>query len=236
MQIDVHRIDAEVAGPDLADDRVEVRAVAIDEGAGGMDRVADRLHVRLEQTAGVRVGNHHCRDVGAEPRLQRLQVDAAFLRRRNILDAITAEGGRRRVGAVGALRHQHDLARVAPRFERGANAQKAAQLAMGPCLGAHRHAIHAGQRDQPFGERVDHLQRSLHRLLRLERVDVGESRQPRHLLVEARIMLHRTGAKRKQPEVDGVILARQTGVVAHRFRLAEAGQVECRALEIAQAR
>src|SRR3546814_5808429 len=49
VQVDVHRIDAEVAGAHAANDRVEVRAVAIDIAAHGMDRVRDRLHVALEQ-------------------------------------------------------------------------------------------------------------------------------------------------------------------------------------------
>ena len=39
MQVDVHRVDAEVARTDLADHRVEVRAVAVDEAARGVDRV-----------------------------------------------------------------------------------------------------------------------------------------------------------------------------------------------------
>jgi hypothetical protein len=66
VQVDVHRVDAEVAGADLADDGVEIGAVAIDEGAGGMDRVADRLHLGLEQPAGVGVGDHHRGDVGSQ--------------------------------------------------------------------------------------------------------------------------------------------------------------------------
>ncbi len=37
---------------------------------------------------------------------------------------------------------------------------------------------------------------------RLERMDVGEARQPRHLLVEPRIVLHRAGAERIEPDVD----------------------------------
>ena len=55
-------------------------------------------------------------------------------------------------------------------------------------------------------ELVDQLERALHRLLRLQRVDVGEARQPRHLLVEARVVLHRARAEREQAEVDRVVL------------------------------
>src|SRR3546814_9163355 len=57
-----------VAGAHAANDRVEVRAVAIDIAAHGMDRVRDRLHVALEQAAGVGVGDHRSeeRRVGQE--------------------------------------------------------------------------------------------------------------------------------------------------------------------------
>src|SRR3546814_15146114 len=48
VQIDVHRIDAEVAGAHAADDRVEVRALAIHRAAPGMERVRTRLHLALE--------------------------------------------------------------------------------------------------------------------------------------------------------------------------------------------
>ena len=64
VQVDVHRVDAEVAGPNLADDRVEIRSVAIDERPRGMDRVGDRLHLRFEQAASVGVGDHHRSNVG----------------------------------------------------------------------------------------------------------------------------------------------------------------------------
>ncbi len=61
---------------------------------------------------------------------------------------------------------------------------------------------------------------------RLQRMDVGEARQPRHLLVEARIVLHRAGAERIEPGVDRIVLARQPHVMAQRLRLGEAGQAD----------
>jgi hypothetical protein len=69
VQVDVHGIDAKVAGTHLADDGVEIGAVAIDIAARRMDRVGDRLHVALEQAAGVGIGDHHPRDIRPEPRL-----------------------------------------------------------------------------------------------------------------------------------------------------------------------
>src|SRR6266542_5699571 len=67
-------------------------------------------------------------------------------------------------------------------------------------------------------------------------MEVGETRQPRHLLVEPRVVLHRARAKRVEAAVDRVILLRQAGVVTHHLRFAEPGQADRRlALEAAEA-
>ena len=63
----------------------------------------------------------------------------------------------------------------------------------------------------------DQLQRALRGGLRLQRMQVAEARQPRHLLVEARIVLHRARAERIEPAVDGVVLARQPHIMADRL-------------------
>ena len=112
VQVDVHRIDTEIARPDLADDRVEVGAVAIDIAASCMDRVADPLQVALEQAAGVRVGDHHRGHIGSQPRLHRRGVDPPVRTGGNVLHRETGECRGCRVGAVRALGHQHDLARA----------------------------------------------------------------------------------------------------------------------------
>src|SRR4029450_6628789 len=48
--------------------------------------------------------------------------------------------------------------------------------------------------------------------------------QPHHLLVEARVVLHRAGAERIEPHVDGVVLLAEPRVVAHHLRLGGAGE------------
>ncbi len=84
-------------------------------------------------------------------------------------------------------------------------------------------------------QRVDQLERALHRRDRLQRMEVGEAGQPRHLLVEPRIVLHRARAERVEAAVDRVVLLRQPGEVAHDLRLAEAGQAD-RALPLERRR
>src|SRR5262249_38084958 len=55
-------------------------------------------------------------------------------------------------------------------------------------------------------------------------MDVAEARQPRHALVEARIVFHRARTQREQAGIDAVVFLAETHGVPHRFRLAEAGQ------------
>src|SRR5258706_2242737 len=66
---------SDVCSSDLSQHLRPVGAVAIDKGARGMDRVADRFHVGLEQAAGVGIGDHHRGDIEPEPRFQRFEVD-----------------------------------------------------------------------------------------------------------------------------------------------------------------
>ena len=133
------------------------------------------------------------------------------------------------IGAVGRFRHEHGRAPVAARFQRRLDRHHAAQLAMGAGLGADRDARHAGQFEQPAAELGDQIEGAGHGGGRLERMDVAEARQPRHLLVEARVVLHGARAQRIDAGVDGVVLLAEAHVVAHRLRLGEAGQIERRA-------
>src|SRR5262245_3528490 len=55
-------------------------------------------------------------------------------------------------------------------------------------------------------------------------MDVAEARQPRHALVEARIVFHRARTQREQAGIDAVVFLAETHIVPHRFRLAETRQ------------
>ena len=57
------------------------------------------------------------------------------------------------------------------------------------------------------GDRAVRYERVIEVLGELQRMNIGKARQPRHLLVEARIVLHRARPKRKQAKVDGIVLA-----------------------------
>ena len=59
----MHDVDAGVAGAHLAEQRVEVGAVHVDEAAGFVDDVGDLAELLLEEAERRRVGDHDRRDV-----------------------------------------------------------------------------------------------------------------------------------------------------------------------------
>ena len=125
-------------------------------------------------------------------------------------------------------------ARRAPQRRR--DRHQAAQLAMRAGLGRERHRAHIGEVEQPARQLLHQRERALHRRLRLQRMNIGEAFEPRHFLVEPRIMLHRAGAERIEPRIDRIILARQPHIMANSLRLREARQADRRlALQRAEA-
>ena len=168
--------------------------------------------------------------------LHLLRIDRAVGPRRHRLDPVAEQRGGRRIGAVRRIRHQHDRALLAARRERRLDRHHAAQFAMRARLRRQRDRRHAGQFAQPARQLGDQRERARHGRLRLQRMDVAEAGQPRHLLVQPRIVLHGARAERKHSGVDAVVHARQPHVVAHRLRLGEAGQAGLLALQAAEPR
>ena len=82
----------------------------------------------------------------------------------------------------------------------------------------------AGELAQPVPELGQKRERARNRRERLQRMDVGKAGKPRHLLIEARVVLHGAGAERKHAGVDAVVLAREPHVMAQSFGLRQSGK------------
>ena len=85
VQIDMHRIDAEIGRPHASDDGVEIGAIAIEIGAGFMHVLGDGNNIALEQAAGVGIGQHDGGDIGPQFGLQSGTIHAAIGIRREWL-------------------------------------------------------------------------------------------------------------------------------------------------------
>ena len=62
VQVEVHDVEAHVAGPGDPHDGVQVRAVVVERRAGVVDDARDLLDVRVEEPERVRVGEHQAGD------------------------------------------------------------------------------------------------------------------------------------------------------------------------------
>ena len=118
-------------GPHPADDGVEVGPVAVEVGARRVGQPGDLDDVALEQAAGVGVGDHHRRHVGAELGREVGEIDPAV----GGLGDLLAPDSRRRRRWPDWCRGPRSgpapcLPRVAPGLVRGADGQQAAELAV----------------------------------------------------------------------------------------------------------
>ena len=137
---------------------------------------------------------------------------------------------------MGAFGNEDHRPRIAARFKGSTDRKDTAQLAVGTCFGCHSNADHARQFDQPDREFVDHAQRTLHGFNRLKRMNVGKALHPRDFLIQAGVVLHGAGTEREEAEINGIILARQAGIMAHGFWFAEARQADgAGAVKVAEA-
>ena len=239
MQVQVHDVHAEVAGPRHAHQGVHVGAVHVDQRIDAVQEVADLLEAVLEDAHGVGVGDHGPRDLGAQLGHQCPQAlaglaaggigdvvegDSAVRQRGQLDDLIARHGGGGGVGTVATVRNEDDAALGAPADVIGANEHHARQLAGGAGAGLQGHAGQPRDLLQPFLKSVDQLQVALHQGVGRHGVTVGEAGQPRDLLVEPGVVLHGAGAERIDAVVHAVVPLGEAREVADDFHLAQLGQ------------
>ena len=115
VQIEVADVGAELAGPGVTDERVEVGAVDVDLATRGMHDGAEFSDRRLEHAVRGRVGDHdgrqaiaHRVDLGAHV----VEVDVATLVARDHDHLHAGHHGAGGVGAMGTRRDEADRALV----------------------------------------------------------------------------------------------------------------------------
>src|SRR5581483_12004972 len=148
VQVQVHDVHAKVAGANLADQRVHVGAVHIELAALGVQDIGNLIDLLLENSQRVGIGKHEGGDVLVHLRRQCADVHHPGGIGFQVLHRVTADGGSRRIGAVGGVRNQNFLARVPLRFQIGTHHQNPRHLSVGAGGGLERDGVHAAD----FGE------------------------------------------------------------------------------------
>ncbi len=197
VDVEVHDVEAGLAGLEPAEDGVEVRAVHVGQRAGPVDGVEQLADARLEEPERRWIRDHHGGGPWTEGGPEGVDVDAAIAGRR---DRDRPEARHRRGGGVrpvAAVGHEHLVAeRVAPLPVVGPDHQDAGQLALGPGRGLERHGAHPGDLGQRRLELPEQLERALGDLVGRERMERREPGQAGRPFVELGVELHRARAER----------------------------------------
>ena len=161
MQIQVHEVDAEVARTHLADQRVHVGAVHVEQAALGVHDFGDLVNLLLENAERIGIGQHQRSDFFIHLRRERGHIHHAARVRFQILHRITHHGGGRRIGAMRGVRNQNFLARRALGLVISAHQQESGQFAMRARGRLQRDRIHAGDFEQAVAQSLHDAQRAL---------------------------------------------------------------------------
>ena len=215
VQVEVHHVDAEVAGARLAYERVHVGAVHVEQRAFGVQDVGDAVNLALEDADGGGVGEHERGGVLVHHAGEFREVHHALRVRLEVGHLIAADRGGGGVGAVRRVRDQDLLARVALALVIRADKQDAGELAVRAGGGLQRDGVHAGDLDEAVLQELHDAEATLRQRLRLIGVRVGDAIERRDRLVHARVVLHGATAQRIHAEVDGVVPGGEAGEVAN---------------------
>ena len=225
MQVQVTDIETQFAELGAAEQRVHVRAVAINQAAAVVDDPADFQDVGVEQAQGAGQGNHHPGKVVAGNLPERGQIGVAVSVGwdRNHVEAGHCRGGG--ISAVGAVRDAHlGSAGVAAGQVIRAHHEHAAQFAVGAGEARQAGGGHAGNLGEEVLQSVEQFQRSLGLLGRLLRMDPGESGQEGDLVVDLGVVLHRARPQRIEMGVDAEVQLAERGEILHHLGLGNLGQ------------
>ena len=198
VQVDMHGVDAEIARTRLAYDSVEICSIAVKIGARLVNRIRDPNNLSLEQPASVWIRQHDRGDIRRERAPHCFDANDSILARRYGPNGIADEGRSGRIRAMSGIWNQHHPPRLslAASLDRRLDRHHAAELAMRARLGDIAIASSPVIVSDAFESASDDLPMPLAPSRPLQGMHVGESRQPRHLFVETRIVLHRARAQR----------------------------------------
>src|SRR5579875_3555702 len=107
VQIEMDGVEAHVAWPADAHQRVEVGTVVVELRPDLVDQLGDLENVALEQAQGVRVGEHERGHPARELAAEVGNIDSAIRSRANLDHGEAAEGSASRIGPVGTVGDQN---------------------------------------------------------------------------------------------------------------------------------
>ena len=225
MEVEVHDVEAHVSGTYLAEQRVHVRSVIVEQTAASVYERGNFLDVLLKEAQSVRVGHHDTCNLVVEQRLEILHVNQSVGLGLDLDYAESADCSAGRIGSVGAVRDD-DLGPfdVTAGHMVLTHHHQTGQLTVGACARSEGEVGHTGNGGEYLLHFGIYLQNSLDGLCRLERVYAGEAGHGCDFLVDLRVVLHRTASQRIETRIHAEIHLREVGVVSYHVRFADLRQ------------
>ena len=217
-------VEAHVAGPREADDRVQVRAVVVEECAGLMEDPRDLLDALVEEAERRRVREHQPGRPLVHLPAQVLEVEVPACVRLDALELVARHRHARGIRAMGGVGRDDRVALLAAVGEVRAHEQESGQLALRARGRLQRHSREPGDLGEDPLQVPHQLERALGALVLLMRVEIAETGQPADALVDAGVVLHRAGAERVEARVDAERPVREGSEVANELGLGELGE------------
>ncbi len=219
VQVHVHHVEAHVARSRLAENGVEVGPVVIEQPAGLVDDGGDFGDVALKHAQRRRIGQHQPGGLRPDRLAQGGQIHIAVGVGGDFPDREAAHDGGGGIGAVGGVRNQHFAAGVIALGDViGADHRHSGKFALGAGHGRQRHRLHSGHFPQHLLQVVQAGQKALTDRFRRQRMAGEKPGQRSQPVTDARVVLHGAGTQRVKMGVDGKVLLRQPGVMAHRLK------------------
>ena len=175
VQIQVHHVDAKIAGPRHSGERVHVRAVHVQQRALRVQNLRDLRNSFFENPQRRWIGDHQRRDIFGDEFAQFIDVDLPVRFRLDVLHFVAGDHRSGGICAVRRIGNQNLLARIALLFEIGANQQQARQFALRARRRLQRDRVHAGNFQQALFEQPQDLQAALRKLQRLSGMFGGDA-------------------------------------------------------------
>ena len=227
MQVEMDHVKAHIARTHHPHDRIQVCAVVVVQPASVVDDPGDLKDILVKDADCVRIGEHQARGVLTDRCTQLFQIDTAFAVRGDADHLVPDHRRARRVGSVCRVRHDDLGAFLVPaRFVVRLNQHQAGEFPVCARCGLEGHPIHAGDLAEQLFRHAERFQTSLHRMCRLERMDLGKARQAGHLVVDFGVIFHRAGAERIKPVIDPMGALHQRGIMAADVHLRNLGKME----------
>ena len=192
-----------------------------------MHHISDGFDVWIEETDGVRVGQHEAGNLVGADFFELVEIDAAIRTGFDVNDLVAAHVGAGWIGAVGAVRND-DLRALAVAADGviSLDQQKPGEFTMGASCRLQGETVHAGDLAEIFFQGLDHFQRALSGAFRLQRMDGCKTWKIGHFFVDARVIFHGAAAEWIEAIVDAVAFFRQFGVMTAEIDFADLWQMQ----------